>query len=242
MANIGFQGMSVRTKDKLTAPALQVLLGGGNNGNGQGVYADKVVKIPSRRGPEALRRILNDFEANANGKTFQEYYAAQGEKYFYTLLTDLSSVDDLTQEDFIDWGEEEKYVKAIGVGECAGVVIDLIETLFLECDEKIENARQSLNDAVYSNAIYYAYSSLINASKAILISDGQRTNTQAGIVKQFDELYVTTDKIPLGTSFHNLIYQIQEYAPSEEFATSYIKIAAQFLQKVRAYRVAELVS
>ena len=242
MANIGFQGMSVRTKDKLTAPALQVLLGGGNNGNGQGVYADKVVKIPSRRGPEALRRILNDFEANANGKTFQEYYAAQGEKYFYQLLTDLSNVDTLTQEDFIDWGEEEKYVKAIGVGECAGVVIDLIETLFLECDEKIENARQSLNDAVYSNAIYYAYSSLINASKAILISDGARTNTQAGIVKQFDELYVTTDKIPLGTSFHNLIYQIQEYAPSEEFATSYIKNAAQFLQKVRAYRVAELVS
>ncbi|WP_299208123.1 nitrite reductase [uncultured Dokdonia sp.] len=242
MANIGFQGMSVRTKDKLTAPALQVLLGGGNNGNGQGVFADKVVKIPSRRGPEALRRILNDFEANADEKTFQEYYAAQGEKYFYQLLTDLSNIDNLTQEDFIDWGEEEKYVKAIGVGECAGVVIDLIETLFLECEEKIENARQSLKDAVYSNAIYYAYSSLINASKAILISDGERTNTQAGIVKQFDELYVITDKIPLGTSFHDLIYQIQEYAPSKEFATSYIKNATQFLQKVRAYRVAELVS
>ncbi len=242
MANIGFQGMSVRTKDKLTAPALQVLLGGGNNGNGQGVFADKVVKVPSRRGPEALRRILNDFEANANGTTFQEYYALQGEKYFYELLTDLSNVDNLTQEDFIDWGEEEKYVKAIGVGECAGVVIDLIETLFLECEEKIENAKQSLNDAVYSNAIYYAYSSLINAAKAILISDRQRTNTQASIVRQFDELYVDTEKIPLGTSFSDLIYQIQEYAPSQEFATSYIKNAAQFLQKTRAYRVAELVS
>lgn len=242
MANIGFQGMSIRTKDKLTAPALQVLLGGGNNGNGQGVFADKVVKIPSRRGPEALRRILNDFEVNATGKTFQEYYAAQGEKYFYTLLTDLSDIEHLTQEDFIDWGEEEKYVKAIGVGECAGVVIDLIETLFLECEEKIENAQQSINDAVYSNAIYYAYSSLINAAKAVLISDGATTNTQADIVKQFDELYVSTNKIPLGTTFHDLIYQIQEYAPSQEFATSYIKNAGQFLQKARTYRVAERVS
>lgn len=242
MANIGFQGMSVRTKDKLTAPALQVLLGGGNNGNGRGVFADKVVKIPSRRGPEALRRILKDFEANAEDQTFQKYYAAQGEKYFYELLTDLSRVDNLTQEDFIDWGEEEKYVKAIGVGECAGVVIDLIETLFLECEEKIENAEKAINDNVYSNAIYYAYSSLINAAKAILISDGQRTNTQAGIVKQFDELYVDTNKIALGTSFSELIYQIQQYAPSEEFATSYTKNAVQFLQKTRAYRVAELVS
>ncbi|HET8736506.1 MAG TPA: nitrite/sulfite reductase, partial [Pricia sp.] len=33
MAHIGFQGMSVRTKDKLVAPALQVLLGGQNDGN-----------------------------------------------------------------------------------------------------------------------------------------------------------------------------------------------------------------
>lgn len=57
MANIGFQGMSVRTPDKLVAPALQVLLGGGNLGDGNGVFADKVVKVPSRRGPEALRRI-----------------------------------------------------------------------------------------------------------------------------------------------------------------------------------------
>ncbi len=55
MANIGFQGMTVRTKDKLVAPALQVLLGGGNLGNGNAIFADKVVKVPSKRGLEALR-------------------------------------------------------------------------------------------------------------------------------------------------------------------------------------------
>ena len=89
MANIGFQGMSVRTPDKLVAPALQVLLGGGNLGDGNGHFADKVVKVPSKRGPEALRRILNDYEANANGKSFLDYYILQGERYFYNLLTDL---------------------------------------------------------------------------------------------------------------------------------------------------------
>ena len=52
MAHIGFQGMSVRTPEKLVAPALQVLLGGGNLGNGKGIFADKVVKIPSK---EVLR-------------------------------------------------------------------------------------------------------------------------------------------------------------------------------------------
>jgi len=87
MANIGFQGMSIRTKDKLVAPALQVLLGGGNDGNGQGRFADKVVKVPSRRGPEALRLILDDFNANSQGKTFAHYYAEKGEHYFKGALS-----------------------------------------------------------------------------------------------------------------------------------------------------------
>jgi len=148
MANIGFQGMSVRTPDKLVAPALQVLLGGGNLGDGNGLFADKVVKIPSRKGPEALRRILNDFDAKAEGKSFVEYYKVTGERYFYNLLNDLQDVTNLSQEDFIDWGTSEKYEKAIGVGECAGVVIDLISTLFLESEEKIEEAKSSFEDKV----------------------------------------------------------------------------------------------
>ena len=130
MANIGFQGMSIKTKDKFVAPALQVLLGGGNSGNGIGRFADKVIKIPSKRGPEALRLILDDYQLNSDQKTFYDYYAIQGEKYFYNLLKPLSESTNLKTEDYIDWGAKQPYQKAIGVGECAGVVIDLISTLF----------------------------------------------------------------------------------------------------------------
>ena len=241
MANIGFQGMSIRTKDKLVAPALQVLLGGGNIGNGNAYFADKVVKVPSRRGPEALRRILNDFETNANGKLFVDYYREKGEKYFYQILTDLSDTENLTQEDFIDWGTEEQYVKAIGIGECAGVVIDLIATLFLESDEKISEAKEAYNNTVYSSAIYEAYRSMVNSAKAILLSENIKTNTQAGIILQFDELFIETKKIDLGSSFSDIIYQIKAYPPSKDFAKNYIVAAEQFLKNVRAYREKQLV-
>ncbi len=240
MANIGFQGMSVRTKDKLVAPALQVLLGGGNLGNGKGRFADKVVKIPSRRGPEALRRILDDYEANAGGKLFVDYYAEKGEKYFYDFLTDLSNVDNLTQEDFIDWGNDAAYVKAIGVGECAGVVIDLIATLFLESEEKITNAKISFDNEVYSDAVYHAYSSLINSAKALLLAENKKTNSHAGIIQQFDEEFVASGKINLEGSFADLIYQLQKNAPSKDFALEYIKKAGQFLQKVQEFRAVEV--
>ncbi|CAH8282575.1 sulfite reductase (ferredoxin) [Mariniflexile fucanivorans] len=239
MANIGFQGMSVRTPDKLVAPALQVLLGGGNLGDGNGLFADKVVKVPSKRGPEALRRILNDYEANADGKKFVEYYKVTGDRYFYDLLNDLQDVSNLTQEDFIDWGSEEKYEKEIGIGECAGVVIDLIATLFFESEEKIENAQNSFNNKVYSSAIYHAYTSMVNSAKAMLLAENKSTNTHAGIVSQFDELFVESGKLDLGTSFSELIYQINKNAPTEDFASNYIKSANQFLEKVRAYREAD---
>jgi len=240
MANIGFQGMSIRTKNKLVAPALQVLLGGGNKGDGQGVFADKVVKVPSKRGPEALRRILNDYEQCANNKKFEDYYAERGEKYFYELLTDLSSIENLTQDDFIDWGSESAYIKAIGIGECAGVVIDLIATLFLESDEKIEEATEAFSNKVYSSAIYYAYRSMVNSAKAILLSEGVTTNSQAGIIKQFDELIVDTKKLKLGVSFSEVVYQIKTQAPTKKFAQAYIKNAQDFLEVVRVLRLQEL--
>jgi len=236
MANIGFQGMTVRTPDKLVAPALQVLLGGGNLGDGNATFADKVVKVPSRRGPEALRRILNDYEANANGKQFVDYYKEKGEKYFYDFLQDLQDASNLTDADFIDWGNEEKYVKAIGIGECAGVVIDLIATLFFESEEKIENAKESFNNEVYSGAIYLAYQSLVNSAKALLLAENKKTNTHAGIISQFDEIFVEGGKINLGTSFSELIYEINKNAPTRNFAENYISNAEKFLASVRAFR------
>lgn len=240
MANIGFQGMSIRTKDKLVAPALQVLLGGGNKGNGKAAFADKVVKVPSRRGPEALRRVLNDYEANANGKQFAVYYQEKGEKYFYDLLTDLSSIDNLTPADFIDWGTKDTYVKAIGVGECAGVVIDLIATLFLESEEKIQEAKAAFENKVYSGAIYEGYRSMVNSAKALLLSENISTNTQADIISQFDALFIDTKKMALGCRFSDVIYQIKAQAPTKDFAINYINSAEAFLTGVREYRAQEM--
>ena len=240
MANIGFQGMSIKTKNNMVAPALQVLLGGGNSGNGSGQFADKVIKIPSKRGPQALRLILDDFQQNSEYITFYEYYSAKGEKYFYNLLKPLSDSTNLTAEDYIDWGSKQSYKKAIGIGECAGVVIDLISTLFLESDEKIKNARSDFELKAYNNAIYFAYSSMINSAKALLLSKNHTTNTQASIIEQFDEIFVTTNLISIGSTFPELVYQIRNNAPSASFARNYINTANEFLTTVKEFRKNDL--
>jgi sulfite reductase (ferredoxin) len=239
MAQIGFQGMSINS-GKLVAPALQVLLGGGNLGNGQGRFADKVIKIPSRRGPAALRSILNDFEANANGKPFLEYYDAKGEKYFFELLSPLAETSNLTDEDFIDWGNADNYVKAIGVGECAGVVIDLVATLIFEAKEKLTFAQEAFEEKKWSDAIYLAYAGFVNGAKALLLSENQKTNHHAGIIDLFQTVFVDENKIELDSSFQEMVYQINKNEPSEAFAKKYIEEGVLFFEKIEAFRAQDV--
>ncbi len=240
MAEIGFQGMSIKS-GKAVAPALQVLLGGGVLGDGQGRFADKVVKIPSKRGPQALRVLLDDYEAQAQkNEKFSEYYDRQEKTYFYDLLKDLADTSNLVEDDFVDWGHEKPYVKAVGVGECAGVVIDLITTLLFESEEKIDNAKDAFGKKAWADSIYHAYTSIVNSAKAILISENKKTNTQADIIAQFDELFVESGKIDLGTSFKEFTYQLNENEPTEAFAKKYIEDAQAFWKKVDAFRAKEV--
>ncbi len=240
MAHIGFQGMSVRTKDKLVAPALQVLLGGGNHGNGNGTFADKVVKVPSKRGPQALRLILDDYEANGQGKSFDAYYAEKGQLYFYDFLKELTDVENLTAEDFVDWGNTEKYKKEIGVGECAGVMVDLVATLFFESQEKIDNAAEALEQGKWAASIYNSYQSMVNSAKALLTSEKTKVNTHNSIIKDFDALFVETNKINFKDGFSDLVLQLNQNEPTEAFAKSYLEDAKQVLAKLEAFRNLEL--
>ncbi|MGB5497362.1 MAG: nitrite reductase, partial [Maribacter sp.] len=242
MANIGFQGMSIRTKDKLVAPALQVLLGGGNIGNGNGKFADKVIKVPSKRGPEALRLILNDFDSNGDGASYATYYEEKGKLYFYELLKPLGALDNLNQDDFIDWGTEARYQKAIGIGECAGVVIDLIATLLFESEEKIQSAAATYQEGKWAASIYYSYASMVNSAKALLTAEKTKTNTHASIIKDFDEIFIASNRIGLDQSFSELVLQLNKNEPTENFALKYLEDAKSFLESVASFRKEELVN
>ena len=239
MAHIGFQGMSMKA-GKMVIPALQVLLGGANLGDGKGRFADKVTKIPTRRGPQALRLLLDDFHQNARGLDFLSYYDQQGQIYFYELLKELGDVSTLLASESIDWGHQEAFEVAVGVGECAGVMIDLVATLLLESLEKLEAGKEALAQKRWSDSIYHHYAGLINAAKAILLSADISTNSYANIISQFDELFIATGKIELGSSFAEKIYQINQYEPTEEFANRYATQAMLIFDLLKKYREEEV--
>ena len=209
-------------------------------GDGNGRFADKVTKIPSKRGPQALRILLDDFEANANGQDFLSYYDEKGQIYFYELLKELGDASTVTPADYVDWGNTEEYKIAVGVGECAGVVLDLVATLLLEAKEKIDIAQKCLEEGRWSDSIYHHYAGLINAAKAILLSESVSTNSYANIIKQFDEVFVESGKINLGGTFAEKIYQINQNEPTEEFANAYAAQALEIYGLLKSYREEEV--
>ena len=237
MSQIGFQGMSIKTKDNKVAPAVQILLGGSNLGNGSGKFADKVIKLPSKRGPQALRILLDDYDKNSiNEELFTDYYQRQGKGYFYNLLTVLSDLENLEPSDYIDWGNEHKYVQAVGVGECAGVVVDLVSTLLLEASEKIQSANEALLSGLYADAIYHAYTAFVNGAKAILTSESISANSQAKVIALFDEHFIDTNIILWDNDFPVDVYSYKQREATYEFAKFYITRAENFLDTVQSFR------
>lgn len=240
IANIGFQGMTLKSGAWI-APASQVLLGGGVIGDGQGRFADKVLKVPSKRSPEVLRRLLLDFEAARKpAEPFNDYYDRRGTDYFYQMLKDLSSTEDLLPADYIDWGNEQAYEVAIGVGECAGVTVDLVATLLFEAKEKLDMGRQAHQEGRFADALYWAYTAMLYAAKGILTPTEAKMNTQAAIVKEFDALFAQTDALGLGQSFHDLLYRINQISPNPYFSEEYLADAQHFISRVEQERTRQI--
>ncbi|QJW90249.1 nitrite/sulfite reductase [Spirosoma taeanense] len=239
VANIGYHGSSLKN-GAFVLPALQVLLGGGFNGKGEGLIADKVIKIPSKRGPDSLRLLLRDFEANSfDGEYYSDYYARQGKNYYYQLLKPLADLKTLVDSDYIDWDHTEQYVTEVGVGECASVLIDLVATTLTEATEKLSWAQEALAESRWADAIYHAYNVFITGGKAALMSRDIPTNTQHGIVSDFDRTFAGDFHEAEG-DFKTLVFSINKHEPSEDFARQFIAQADAFLQAIQAYRDAQL--
>lgn len=237
IANIGFHGSSLKAGAH-TVPALQVLIGGGNSGNGNGRMADKVIKVPSKRGTTALRIILTDYENNAlDGEYFNSYYdRVNGKDHFYNLLKPLKELSNLTPDEYIDWGHEEQFETAIGVGECAGVMIDLVATLLFEAEEKLELAAEAINAGQYADSIYHTYSFFVSTAKALLIDKQVMCNTQIGIINDFDKHYVATGLFSFPVDFKTYTLRINENEPTKEFGTLYFNDAKAFVETAKQYR------
>jgi sulfite reductase beta subunit-like hemoprotein len=120
VAGIGFHGAAKHAGDR-GVPAYQLLLGGNVDGTGAR-FGRRSAKIPARRVPEALTRLLGLFrdERQADESAlafFQRVDLAKVNQVLADLLSFAPA--DLREEDFRDLGSDVPFKIEMGEGECA---------------------------------------------------------------------------------------------------------------------------
>ena len=239
-ANIGFSGSSIK-KAGLVFPAMQVVMGGGIDPKGNGYIGEKVIKIPTKKIPEAVSLILTDFEKNASDETyFNTYYYEKGKKFYYDLLKHLGDVSELPEEFLMDWGQDHQYKQEIGVGECAGVIMDVVGTIINDAKERLELGKERYLSGDFGDAAYFAYSTLVIGAKAMLLSDDVKCNTHKKIISDFNEQFVKEGRFSFDGDFEEYVLKYNSQKPDQLFVKSYIDKAERFLADCIDFRQKEL--
>ncbi len=239
-ANIGFHGSSIK-KNGLIIPAMQIVLAGGIDRTGKGWIAEKIIKVPTKKILEVIRVLLEDFEKEGDDdEYFNYYYARQGKKYFYSLLKHLSNIEELEGTEFFDWEQDHQYQQSIGVGECAGVMLDVVGTILQEAEDRIQLAHQGSKEELFVDANYHAYSAIIIAAKGLLLSEDISCNTQIGIINDFEKHFIESQKFAYEESFTESVLSLNKNEPKKSFSQAYISQATDFVQQAILYRNRQL--
>src|SRR3989449_6033507 len=120
VAGIGFHGAAKHVGPR-AVPAYQMFLGGAVDGDGAH-FGRRSVKIPSRRVPEAVTRLLALFrDERQPDETALAFFKRVELERVNSALSDLASFSeqDLREEDFSDLGSDQPFVVELGEGECA---------------------------------------------------------------------------------------------------------------------------
>ncbi len=120
VAGIGFQG-SIRKVGDRAVPQYFVMLGGGAGPEGAS-FGRLTAKIPARRVPEAIRRLVQLYEKERTPReSATAFFARVDQTQARAALADLEplAITDARDEDFIDPGEDRAFVPDVQDGECS---------------------------------------------------------------------------------------------------------------------------
>src|SRR3954463_677991 len=122
IGSIGFYGASMKVGDR-QIPAYIAHVGGRYDG-GEVAYGTRLkVRLPAKRGPEAVERWIRMYGGDReDGEPFEKFVDRVGAEPFQEAVKELAmpiefNLDNLTH--FIDWSRNDPYKVERGEGECA---------------------------------------------------------------------------------------------------------------------------
>jgi len=120
IAAIGFQG-SIRKLGPRAVPQYFVMVGGGVDEDGA-AFGRIAAKIPARRAPEAVDRLVDFYQLERReGERLADFFRRADVARVKDLLADLERLTaaDARPEDFIDLAEDAEFAPVVLDGECS---------------------------------------------------------------------------------------------------------------------------
>jgi len=120
IATIGFQG-SVRRVGARAVPQYFVMVGGGTTEHGAR-FARLAAKVPARRIPEAVERLVALYaRERGDGETAPAFFARIDLERVRTVIADLEALTEAAASpaDFVDLGEDLEFAPDVQEGECS---------------------------------------------------------------------------------------------------------------------------
>lgn len=197
VADIGFFGNS-RKIDGRTVPHFQVILGGRWRDNA-GSYGLAIGAIPSKRIPEVVDAITRAYVDGREGaESFQDWSSRLGKKELAALIADLKSVPALEDDPspYTDWGDAREFTMGdMGVGECAGEVINKTELELSFAESIVFDASVALEDGDLPRADERAFAAMLAGARALVRSENPNVPDEAeAIVSEFKTRFYDTER------------------------------------------------
>ena len=120
VATLGFQG-SIRKLNGRAVPQYFVMVGGGSTDAGAS-FARLAAKIPARRAPQAVQRLIELYRRDrVEDESAPDFFRRVELSVVKKVLADLEPLTaaEATEEDYIDLGETTAFVPEVMEGECS---------------------------------------------------------------------------------------------------------------------------
>jgi len=144
-----------------------------------------------------------------------------------------------TPDEYIDWGQDKNFILHTAVGECAGVMIDLVSTLLYDSEDKLSWAKETLAAGRFADSIYQSYSAFINTAKALLLARDIKPSSQYQTINDFQREFIETKAFEFEGSFKDHVFRINKFEPSEAFAQTFLNDSVAFFEAASSHRTTE---
>jgi len=170
ISDLGFYGVS-RKVGGYMVPHFQVVLGGQWENNG-GSYGLPVGAIASKNIPQVVTRLTGRYVSERNkDENFQAFIQRIGKVEIKKALQDLTQVPshEVDASYYTDWGDPREYTTGdIGVGECAGEIVSLVEFDLTSAERFAFEAQLLLEKGEAQAASQKAYEAMLQAAKGLI--------------------------------------------------------------------------